>query len=160
MSDLEIVKAIHLVAAAVWTGGLIVLAFSVTAIRSATEDTDYVGISSPLTLTFTPGDTEEDIVITITPDDVDETAFDPETFFVNLSNRLDNAVAESFFSTLEHERLSRRIYTTRVEARQDVARWIDDFYNRRRKHSTNGMKSPIDYETEHRNLESETAEAA
>ena len=77
-----------------------------------------------------------------------------------VGSALDNAVAESFFSTLENERLSRRIYTTRVEARQDVARWIDDFYNRRRKHSTNGMKSPIDYETEHRNLESETAEAA
>jgi len=72
----------------------------------------------------------------------------------------DNAVAESFFSTLEHERLTRRTYTTRVAARQDVARWIDDFYNRRRKHSTNGMKSPIDYETEHRKLQSETAEAA
>lgn len=42
MSDLEIVKAIHLVAAAVWTGGLIVLAFSVTAIRSATEDTEVL----------------------------------------------------------------------------------------------------------------------
>jgi putative copper export protein len=39
LSDLEIVKAIHLVAAAVWTGGLLVLAFSVTAIRSATDDT-------------------------------------------------------------------------------------------------------------------------
>ncbi len=38
--------------------------------------------------------------------------------------------------------------------------WIDDFYNRRRKHSTNGMKSPIDYDTEHRNLQSETVEAA
>ena len=77
-----------------------------------------------------------------------------------VGSALDNAVAESFFSTLEHERLSRRTYTTRVEARQDVARWIDDFYNRRRKHSTNGMKSPIDYETKHRNLESETAQAA
>jgi putative transposase len=77
-----------------------------------------------------------------------------------VGSALDNAAAESFFSTLEHERLSRRTYTTRVEARQDVARWIDDFYNRRRKHSNNGMKSPIDYETEHRNLESETAEAA
>jgi putative transposase len=77
-----------------------------------------------------------------------------------VGSALDNAAAESFFSTLENERLARRTYTTRVEARQGVARWIDDFYNRRRKHSTNGMKSPFDYETEHRNLESETAEAA
>ena len=38
--------------------------------------------------------------------------------------------AESFFLTPEHERLSRRSYATRAEARQDVARWIDDFYNR------------------------------
>lgn len=77
-----------------------------------------------------------------------------------VGSALDNAAAESFFSTLEHERLSRRSYQTRQEARQDVARWIDDFYNRRRRHSTNGMKSPIDYETEHRNIESEAAEAA
>ena len=77
-----------------------------------------------------------------------------------VGSALDNAVAESFFSTLEHERLSRRSYATRAEARQDVARWIDDFYNRRRRHSTNGMKSPIDYETEHHNIESEAAEAA
>ena len=42
MTDLEIVKAIHLIAAAVWTGGLLVLAFSVTAIRSATDDTEVL----------------------------------------------------------------------------------------------------------------------
>lgn len=42
MSDLEIVKAVHLVAASVWTGGLLVLAFSVTAIRSATDDTEVL----------------------------------------------------------------------------------------------------------------------
>lgn len=42
MSDLEIVKAIHLVAASIWTGGLVVLAFSVTAIRSATDDTEVL----------------------------------------------------------------------------------------------------------------------
>jgi hypothetical protein len=53
----------------------------------------------------------------------------------------------------------RRDYTTRQEARQDDARWIDDFSNRRRKRSANGTKSPIDDEPEYRNLESETAEA-
>ena len=42
MSELEIVKAIHLVAASVWTGGLLVLAFSVTAIRSVTDDTEVL----------------------------------------------------------------------------------------------------------------------
>ena len=42
MTDLEIVKSIHLIAAAVWTGGLLVLAFSVAAIRSATDDTEVL----------------------------------------------------------------------------------------------------------------------
>ncbi|MGH8935183.1 MAG: integrase core domain-containing protein [Acidimicrobiia bacterium] len=57
-----------------------------------------------------------------------------------------NAAAESFFSTLEHELLSRRKFATRAEARRAVATWTDQFYNPRRRHSSNGMKSPIDYE--------------
>lgn len=77
-----------------------------------------------------------------------------------VGSALDNAAAESFFSTLENERLSRRSYQTRAEARRDVARWIDDFYNRRRRHSTNGMCSPIDYETEHQFPLLESAQAA
>lgn len=64
-----------------------------------------------------------------------------------VGSALDNAAAESFFSTLEHELLTRHRYATRVEARRAVARWIDDWYNRRRKHTTIDMKSPIDYET-------------
>jgi putative transposase len=59
---------------------------------------------------------------------------------------LDNAAAESFFSTLEHELLSRSTFATKAEARGRVAAWIDN-YNRTRRHSTCGMKSPIDYET-------------
>jgi transposase InsO family protein len=58
----------------------------------------------------------------------------------------DNAAAESFFSTLEHEVLSRYHFTTRDEARQVIANWVVDFYNRRRRHSSCGMRSPIDYE--------------
>lgn len=58
---------------------------------------------------------------------------------------LDNAAAESFFSTLEHELLSRTTFTTKEEARRRVATWIDN-YNRRRRHSVCDMKSPIDYE--------------
>ena len=58
---------------------------------------------------------------------------------------LDNAAAESFFSTLEHELLSRTTFRTKEEARRRVAAWID-IYNRRRRHSVCGMKSPIDYE--------------
>lgn len=43
---------------------------------------------------------------------------------------LDNAAAESFFSTLEHELLSRNTFATKEEARRRVANWIDSFYNR------------------------------
>ena len=59
---------------------------------------------------------------------------------------LDNAAAESFFSTLEHELISRRRYRTRDHARRDIANWIDTWYNRQRLHSTNNMTSPIEYE--------------
>ncbi len=60
---------------------------------------------------------------------------------------LDNAAAESFFSTLEHEVLSRNTFATREEARRRVATWIDDFYNRTRRHSVCQMMSPVNYET-------------
>lgn len=46
MTDLELVKWVHLLAAAVWTGGLIVLAFLVGAIRSVTEDRDVLRASA------------------------------------------------------------------------------------------------------------------
>ena len=59
----------------------------------------------------------------------------------------DNAAAESFFSTLEHEVLSRHHFKTRKEAKEVIVKWIVDFYNSRRRHSSCGMQSPIDYET-------------
>lgn len=59
---------------------------------------------------------------------------------------LDNAAAESFFSTLTHELIHRRTWATRRQARRDIARWITDWYNPRRLHSTLDMTSPIDYE--------------
>ncbi|WP_328514507.1 IS3 family transposase [Mycobacterium canetti] len=58
---------------------------------------------------------------------------------------LDNAAAESFNSTLEWELLRNNHFHTREEARHAVAAWIDD-YNVERRHSTNGMLSPVDYE--------------
>jgi putative transposase len=58
----------------------------------------------------------------------------------------DNAAAESFFSTLEWEVLSRHHFATREHARQVVTAWAYDFYNTRRRHSSAAMKSPIDYE--------------
>jgi putative transposase len=58
----------------------------------------------------------------------------------------DNAAAESFFSTLEWEVLSRHHFSTRDEAREVITQWVCDFYNKARRHSSCGMKSPIDYE--------------
>jgi putative transposase len=59
---------------------------------------------------------------------------------------LDNAVVESFFSSLELELLRKHRFATRAEARRRVARWIDEWYNPRRRHSACGMRSPISYE--------------
>ncbi|MCY0093286.1 IS3 family transposase [Hoeflea ulvae] len=58
----------------------------------------------------------------------------------------DNAVAESFFNLLKRERIRRRTYKTRVEARQDVFDYIEMFYNPNRKHARNGMLSPVEFE--------------
>ena len=58
----------------------------------------------------------------------------------------DNAVAESFFSSLKRERIRRRTYKTRDEARQDVFDYIEMFYNPVRKQVRNGMLSPAKFE--------------
>jgi putative transposase len=58
----------------------------------------------------------------------------------------DNAAAESWFSTLEWEVQSRHTFTDPDHARQVIVPWITDFYNLRRRHSSNRMMSPIDYE--------------
>jgi putative transposase len=58
---------------------------------------------------------------------------------------LDNAVIESWHSTLEFELRSLRSFATREAARTAVAAWIED-YNVVRRHSALGMRSPVDYE--------------
>ena len=58
---------------------------------------------------------------------------------------LDNAVIESWHSTLEFELRRAEHFTTRAQARVRVAAWIDD-YNRQRRHSSLGMLSPAGYE--------------
>jgi transposase InsO family protein len=58
---------------------------------------------------------------------------------------LDNAVIESWHSTLEFELRSVEHFTTRAAARARVSTWIED-YNQHRRHSALGMMSPIDYE--------------
>jgi putative transposase len=61
-------------------------------------------------------------------------------------NCWDNAVAESFFSSLKKERIQKRIYKTRDLARADVFDYIEVFYNRNRRHSHLGGVSPDAFE--------------
>jgi transposase InsO family protein len=60
----------------------------------------------------------------------------------------DNAVAESFFATLEFELLRQNDWHTREEARRAIFRYIETWYNRERRHSTLGYQSPANYERE------------
>lgn len=64
----------------------------------------------------------------------------------------DNAVAESFFQLLKREKIRRHKYKTRDQARRDVFEYIELFYNPKRKHTNNGMLSPVDFEERQRNL--------
>ena len=61
----------------------------------------------------------------------------------------DNAVAESFFSLLKKDRVKRKIYSTRAEARAEIFDYIEGFYNPRRNHGTNGGLSPVRYEKQY-----------
>jgi transposase InsO family protein len=60
----------------------------------------------------------------------------------------DNAVAESFFATLEFELLMKNDWHTRDEARRAIFRYIETWYNRKRRHSTLGYVSPAVYEAD------------
>ncbi|ENT9815517.1 TPA: IS3 family transposase [Pseudomonas aeruginosa] len=61
----------------------------------------------------------------------------------------DNAVAESFFQLLKRERIKRKIYTTREDARSDVFDYIEMFYNSKRRHGFNNQLSPLEFEKRH-----------
>ena len=61
-------------------------------------------------------------------------------------NVWDNAAMESFFSSLKTERVDRKVYRSRAEAKADVFDYIERFYNPRRRHSTLGYISPIEFE--------------
>jgi transposase InsO family protein len=52
-------------------------------------------------------------------------------------------MAESFFGALKNEWLNRMAFTTRAEARQEVAKYVEGFYNRQRLHSGLGYKTPL-----------------
>jgi len=61
-------------------------------------------------------------------------------------NVWDNAAMESFFSSLKTERCARKVYRTRDDAKADVFDYIERFYNPKRRHSTIGYLSPVEFE--------------
>jgi putative transposase len=63
------------------------------------------------------------------------------------ANCWDNAVVESFFSTLKREWVQGKTYRTRTEARADIFYYIETWYNRKRRHSTLGYLSPAEFES-------------
>jgi len=63
----------------------------------------------------------------------------------------DNALAESFFATLKNERVHHMVYPTRKKAADDIARWIELHYNRRRIHSALGYRTPHEVRNEYLN---------
>ena len=53
---------------------------------------------------------------------------------------------ESFFSSMKTERIARKVYRSRDQARADVFNYIEQFYNLHRRHSTIGYLSPMEFE--------------
>jgi putative transposase len=63
-----------------------------------------------------------------------------------IGNCWDNAVAESFFATLKTELVTRATWPTRAAAQQDLAAFIDLWYNHQRRHAALGYRTPVEYE--------------
>jgi putative transposase len=72
----------------------------------------------------------------------------------------DNAMAESFFATLECELIDRRVWQTHTEARLDIFTWIEAWYNPRRRHSSIGQMSPMNFERQHAQRQKSTVTPA
>jgi transposase InsO family protein len=72
----------------------------------------------------------------------------------------DNAVAESFFATLKVELVYQSQWRTRAEARSAIFEYIELYYNRRRKHSALGYRSPVEFEDRIENLAARTQNRA
>jgi putative transposase len=68
----------------------------------------------------------------------------------SVGDSYDNAVAESFFASLETELIDRCHWRTRDEARRDVFAYLETFYNPHRRHSSLGYLSPLEYERRYR----------
>ncbi len=64
----------------------------------------------------------------------------------SVGDAYDNAMAESFFASLERELLNRRRFRSQAEAKGAVFEWIEGWYNPHRRHSGLGYRSPVNYE--------------
>src|SRR6266478_2407818 len=63
-----------------------------------------------------------------------------------VGDAFDNAMAESFFATLERELLNRRRFKSQAEAKMAIFDWLEGWYNPHRRHSALGRRSPVNYE--------------
>ena len=64
-----------------------------------------------------------------------------------VASSVDNALIESFWSTMQRELLDRKQWSSRVELASAIFEWIEGWYNPRRRHTSLGMLSPHEFET-------------
>jgi putative transposase len=76
----------------------------------------------------------------------------------SVGDAYDNAMAESFFASLEREVLNRRRFKSQAEARMAIFEWIEGWYNPHRRHSGLGFRSPVNYEQAHHQARARMAE--
>ena len=67
----------------------------------------------------------------------------------SVGDAYDNAMAESFFASLERELIDRRVWKSFAQAHMQIFIWIEGWYNPRRRHSGLDQKSPVSVEREH-----------
>jgi len=72
----------------------------------------------------------------------------------------DNSMAESFFATLKTEFYYRRVWSTKKAARIEVGKWIEDRYNRRRRHASIGQITPVAFELQYSQQIADSQQAA
>ena len=78
----------------------------------------------------------------------------------SVGDAYDNAMAESFFGSLECELIDRRSFKSKAEARTALFTWIEGWYNPRRRHSGLGQQSPVNFEKKQQERIDRTAQAA
>ena len=71
--------------------------------------------------------------------------------FGSVGDAFDNAMMESFWSTMQIELLDRKRWKTRIELANAIFEYLEIFHNRQRRHSAFDMLTPIEYETRYTN---------